>query len=168
MISQTVALFLYSLMYFSCSLNEQICWPTNFNNISRLGSATCRRPLPVIVGCFIFTSLGCLGLPFLRMENNAVKLWIPQVSYCCPLTPLIIIFWQESDFSLNYNWLWSSFPPEFRQHSVIIHGDDVLTPEAIQKVCKDQSVQLNIFKAHGLIKSHTAVGSWWRDNKCIL
>eukprot|EP00092_Neocalanus_flemingeri_P008175 GFUD01008815.1.p1 GENE.GFUD01008815.1~~GFUD01008815.1.p1 ORF type:complete len:989 (+),score=163.46 GFUD01008815.1:223-3189(+) len=83
-----------------------------------LGAATSRRPLPVIVACFIFTSLGCLGLPFLQMENNAIKLWIPQ----------------ESDFSLNYNWLWAHFPPEFRQHSVIVRGDDVLTPEAIQKM----------------------------------
>ena len=34
-----------------------------------------------------------------RAENNAIKLWIPQ----------------ESDFSLNYAWLWKNFPPELRQ-----------------------------------------------------
>ena len=109
----------------------------------RLGAFTCRRPLPVIIGCFIFTSLGCLGLPFIRMENNAIKLWIPQV---CQrdilLSHLFINILQESDFSLNYNWLWANFPPEFRQHSVIIHGDDILTPEAIQKVCKDINYQI--------------------------
>jgi len=80
----------------------------------------CRRPLPVIVACTIFTALGCCGLPFIRAENNAIKLWIPQAS----------------DFSLNYNWLWANFPPEFRQHSIILHGDDVLTPESIQKMYK--------------------------------
>ena len=36
---------------------------------------------------------------FPRAENNAIKLWIPQ----------------ESDFSLNYAWLWTNFPPELRQ-----------------------------------------------------
>lgn len=104
-----------------------------------LGAFTCRRPLPVIIGCVIFTSLGCLGLPFLRMENNAIKLWIPQ----------------ESDFSLNYNWLWANFPPEFRQHSVIIHGDDILTPEAIQKMYK-------IYKEVYQIK--TKDNRTWRDS----
>ena len=65
----------------------------------RLGSFTADRPAPVIIGCLIFTAIGCAGLPFMKTENNAIKLWIPQTS----------------DFSLNYAWLWSHFPPELRQ-----------------------------------------------------
>ena len=84
----------------------------------RLGEEICRRPVPVICAALVFTALGCAGLPFLRLESNAIKLWIPQ----------------HSDFSTNYAWLWGNFPPEFRQHSAIIHGQDILTPAAIQKV----------------------------------
>jgi len=84
----------------------------------RLGSFTADRPAPVIIGCLIFTAIGCAGLPFMKTENNAIKLWIPQTS----------------DFSLNYAWLWNHFPPELRQHSIILHSHDVLTPESIQKM----------------------------------
>jgi len=104
-----------------------------------LGSFTSRRPLPVIVCCVVFTGLGCIGLPFLRPENNAIKLWIPQAS----------------DFSLNYAWLWANFPPEFRQHSLILHGDDVLTPQAIQKMYR-------IYKAVYQVK--TKNDKTWRDS----
>ena len=95
-----------------------------------LGSFTANRPAPVIIACIIFTAIGCAGLPFMQTENNAIKLWIPQAS----------------DFSLNYAWLWTHFPPELRQvaghpsplsspqHSIILHSHDVLTPESIQKV----------------------------------
>jgi len=105
----------------------------------RLGSVTSRHPLPVILCCVVFTGLGCIGLPFLQPENNAIKLWIPQAS----------------DFSLNYAWLWANFPPEFRQHSLILHGDDVLTPEAIQKMYK-------IYKA--VYQVQTKNNKTWRDS----
>ena len=65
----------------------------------RLGRLTARRPVPVITAFLVFTGLGCAGLPFLQTENNAIKLWIPQ----------------NSDFSVNYAWLWNNFPPEIRQ-----------------------------------------------------
>ena len=91
--------------------------PTIFFNI-RLGVVASEKPVPVIIISLVFTLLGCLGLLLLRVENNAIKLWIPQ----------------ESDFTKNYHWLYENYPPEIRQHSIIIHGDDVLTPEAIQKV----------------------------------
>ena len=74
--------------------------------------------MPVIIISLLVTLLGSIGLIFIRAENNAIKLWIPQ----------------QSDFTKNYQWLYENYPPEFRQHSIIIHGDDVLTPEAIQKV----------------------------------
>ena len=86
--------------------------------IIRLGVVTSQKPVPVIIISLVFTLLGCLGLMILRVENNAIKLWIPQ----------------QSDFTKNYHWLYENYPPEIRQHSVIIHGDDVLTPQAIQKV----------------------------------
>jgi len=105
----------------------------------RLGSVTSRHPLPVILCCVVFTGLGCIGLPFLQPENNAIKLWIPQAS----------------DFSLNYAWLWANFPPEFRQHSLILHGEDVLTPEAIQKMYK-------IYKA--VYQVQTKNNKTWRDS----
>ena len=79
---------------------------------------TSQKPVPVIIISLVFTLLGCLGLLLLRVENNAIKLWIPQ----------------QSDFTRNYHWLYENYPPEIRQHSIIIHGDDVLTPKAIQKV----------------------------------
>ena len=79
---------------------------------------TSSNPLPVIIISVVFTLLGSIGLTYIKMENNAIKLWIPQ----------------KSDFTKNYNWLYDNYPPEFRQHSVIIHGEDILTPAAIQKV----------------------------------
>lgn len=84
----------------------------------RLGVVASKKPVPVIIISLAFTLLGSLGLLLLRVENNAIKLWIPQ----------------QSDFTKNYHWLYENYPPEIRQHSIIIHGDDVLTPEAIQKV----------------------------------
>ena len=42
---------------------------------------TSRQPLAVIVTCLVVTALGSTGLPFLKMENNGVKLWIPQVGF---------------------------------------------------------------------------------------
>ena len=86
--------------------------------VFRLGVMTSSNPLPVIIISVVFTLLGSIGLAYIKMENNAIKLWIPQ----------------KSDFTKNYNWLYDNYPPEFRQHSVIIHGEDILTPAAIQKV----------------------------------
>jgi len=83
-----------------------------------LGLTTAKYPLPVIAISLLFTGLGCIGLAFIKLENNAIKLWIPQ----------------QSDFTTNYHWLYENYPPEFRQHSVIIHGEDILTPAAIQKM----------------------------------
>jgi len=83
-----------------------------------LGSLTARRPMPVILVSMVVVGLGCAGLPYIKTENNAIKLWIPQ----------------NSDFSQNYKWLWNNFPPEIRMHSAILHSDDVLTPESIQKM----------------------------------
>jgi len=103
-----------------------------------LGSFTSRKPHIVIALSLILTAIGCAGLPFLQMENNAIKLWIPQ----------------ESDFSLNYAWLWSNFPPEVRIHSIIIHADDVLTPEVIQQM----------YKIHkGVFKLKTENNRTWED-----
>ena len=84
----------------------------------RLGSLSASRPVPVILACLVLTCLGCAGLPFIQIENDAIKLWIPQ----------------NSDFSVNYDWLWNNFPPDIRQHSIILHSDDVLTPASIQKM----------------------------------
>ena len=84
----------------------------------RLGVWTASHPVPVILVSLLVTMLGSSGLYFIKMENNAIKLWIPQ----------------QSDFTRNYHWLYENYPPEFRQHSIILHGEDILTPEAIQKV----------------------------------
>ena len=90
-------------------------------NYFRVGCQTAKYPVPVILISLLITGLGCIGLGFIRIENNAIKLWIPQ----------------QSDFTKNYNWLYENYPPEFRQHSVIVHGEDILTPEAIQNVGRD-------------------------------
>jgi len=82
------------------------------------GEAVSRHSVVVLLVSLVVVGLGCAGLPLLHEENNAIRLWIPQ----------------SSDFAVNYAWLWSTYPPEFREHSVIIHGDNVLTPEAVQKM----------------------------------
>ena len=84
----------------------------------RLGVWTASHPVPVILVSLLVTLIGSSGLYFIKTENNAIKLWIPQ----------------QSDFTRNYHWLYENHPPEFRQHSIIVHGEDILTPEAIQKV----------------------------------
>ena len=99
--------------------------------MTRLGCKVATYPLPVIVVSLLVTGLGAAGLASIRLENNAIKLWIPQ----------------QSDFTRNYNWLYDNHPPEFRQHSIIVHGEDILTPEAIQKVrgvkCAIRSARLH-------------------------
>jgi len=101
------------------------------------GKRVSQHAVPVLIGCLILTGLGAAGLPFLHAENNMIKLWIPQTS----------------DFALNYNWLWRTHPPEFRDHSIILHGDDVLTPEAIQKMYE-------IYKSVYRIRTQTNNGTW--------
>ena len=96
---------------------------------SRLGVKTAQHPIPVILISLLITSLGCIGLGFIKIENNAIKLWIPQ----------------QSDFTKNYNWLYENYPPEFRAHSVIVHGEDILTPEAIQKVSSMKNMILVLY-----------------------
>jgi len=100
-------------------LNKSNTLNTLMENFFRwLGETVCLHPIKVMVASLVFVGIGCLGLPFLYTENNMIRLWIPK----------------ESDFAANYAWLWSTHPPEFRQHSVILHGEDVLTPQAVQKM----------------------------------
>ena len=48
--------------------------------VFRLGVMTSSNPLPVIIISVVFTLLGSIGLTYIKMENNAIKLWIPQKS----------------------------------------------------------------------------------------
>ena len=41
---------------------------------------------------------------------------------------------QDSDYIRDHEWLWQNFPDELRFHSVIVTGDNVLTPEYVKKV----------------------------------
>ena len=45
----------------------------------REGELVSRRPVAVMLVSLVLVGLGCAGLPLLREENNAIRLWIPQV-----------------------------------------------------------------------------------------
>ena len=47
---------------------------------------------------------------------------------------LIIHLSQDSDYLRNHEWLWQHFPPDIRFHSVIVTGDNILTPEGLKLV----------------------------------
>jgi len=109
---------LVKFLLFISSSNKHVAIFENFFRWE--GEFVSRHAIKVLFGCILFTFIGLGGLPMLHTENNAIKLWIPQ----------------DSDFAVNYGWLWSTYPPEFRRHTIILHGDDVLTPEAVQKMYK--------------------------------
>ncbi|XP_023320376.1 uncharacterized protein LOC111695326 [Eurytemora carolleeae] len=106
------------------------------------GETVSKNSIPVILISLLLGGLGCAGLPFLEQENNMIRLWIPQ----------------NSDTALNYAWLWSNYPPEFREHSIILHGDNVLTPPAIQKLYA-------IYKSVYSIKTEKFNKTW--ENSCF-
>ena len=69
-----------------------------------------------ILLCILITGLSTLGLAKIRMENNGIKLWIPE----------------DSSQRINTDWLWDKYPPELRFASMIFVAENVLEPEVIR------------------------------------
>lgn len=89
----------------------------------RHGRFVARRPVLVILLSLAFTGLCATGLVNFHWESNAIKLWIPQ----------------DSDFAQDYDYLWSTHPPELRFHSIIFttqNGDNILQPKYIRQMYK--------------------------------
>ena len=87
-----------------------------------------RRPVVMMVSCFLVTGLALVGMINYRTENNAFKLWIPD----------------NSDFVKNFAWLEENSPPDIRFNSLILTSDQsILTPEVL----------LHMFRLHQKVSS---------------
>ena len=62
------------------------------------GGFVARRPVVMMVSCFIVTGLVLIGMINYRTENNAFKLWIPD----------------NSEFVENNEWLETNAPLDLR------------------------------------------------------
>ncbi|TRY61569.1 hypothetical protein TCAL_14942 [Tigriopus californicus] len=82
----------------------------------RHGQWVSAHPYLVIALTFLATVLGGVGLMNFHWEANAIKLWIPS----------------NSDFTKDFNYLWTNHPPEMRFHSVLFTtntGENMLQPK---------------------------------------
>ena len=92
------------------------------------GGFVARRPVVMMVSCFLVTGLALVGMINYRTENNAFKLWIPD----------------NSDFVKNFAWLEENSPPDIRFNSLILTSDQsILTPEVL----------LHMFRLHQKVSS---------------
>jgi len=82
------------------------------------GTLLARYPVKSILIALVIPLSCSLGLLRFKTENNPYKLWIPQ----------------DSDYIRDQEWLWQNFPDDIRFHSVILTGDNVLTPLHVQKL----------------------------------
>ncbi|XP_023328081.1 Niemann-Pick C1 protein [Eurytemora carolleeae] len=97
------------------------------------GSILARYPIRSICLTLVIPGLCAIGLLRLEQENNPYKLWIPQ----------------DSDYIRNHEWLWQNFPDDIRFHSVILTGDNVLTPEYIRKLYEVHEAMVNVTSSKG-------------------
>jgi Niemann-Pick C1 protein len=80
------------------------------------GKTIAKYPAVFIGLSIMIVGLSSLGLMKLRMENNGIKLWIPE----------------DSSQRINTDWLWANFPPETRFASMIFVADNILDPDVIR------------------------------------
>merc|ERR1711892_574155 len=76
------------------------------------------HPYPVILSSVVITALCSLGFINFRSEHKANLLWIPA----------------DSDYNVNQDWLDEYFKKNERAQIVLVKSENVLTPEAIQKM----------------------------------
>ncbi|CAH0560340.1 unnamed protein product [Brassicogethes aeneus] len=104
----------------------------------KLGLKVGTNPKRTILLCWIFVIISSLGFLRFRQEKNPLKLWVP------PYTTFI----RDSE------WLMSTVERGFRVQSLIITGDDVLTPEVFK----------NLLEVHEQVRSSiTADHVTWND-----
>ncbi|XP_028144181.2 protein patched homolog 1 isoform X1 [Diabrotica virgifera virgifera] len=92
----------------------------------KLGLYIGQHPKRTIVICWIVVLLSALGFLRFRQEKNPLKLWVPP----------------ESSFVKDSEWLMKSLQIAYQEEVVLLTGEDVLTPEYIQKLYQlDQEVR---------------------------
>jgi len=84
----------------------------------RWGKFVCTYPYLVICTSAIITAICSLGLITFKMEHKANLLWIPA----------------NSSYNNNKDWLDTNFKKTIRNEMMIMKGENVLTPKAIQKM----------------------------------
>ena len=95
----------------------------------RLGYYVGCYPIPVLIGCLVFTVIMGIGVYRFEEETNPQKLFVPQDSVAVS----------------DQDWVNSKFPGLSRFQSVIITGQNVLTPEVLKDVSLSFSLSLFIF-----------------------
>lgn len=83
-----------------------------------MGLKITRHPKRWITASLIVIAFCTIGFYRFRQEKNPLKLWVPP----------------DSDFIRDTEWLISQFGEAQRQETIILTGDDILTPEALYKV----------------------------------
>jgi len=110
------------------------------NYFYRHGKFVSTHPFSVIIASVLLCGFCGVGLLEFNNETNMVKLWIPQ----------------NSDFVKNMNWLWDLNPTDasYRFNSLILRGENILTPATMQAMYKTHQEVLRI---------RTKSGSSWED-----
>ncbi len=80
------------------------------------GKSIARFPALFICLSFGLVGLCSVGILKMRMENNGIRLWIPE----------------DSSQRINNEWLWENFPPELRFSTMLFVADNVLDPDVIR------------------------------------
>ncbi|XP_072390401.1 patched domain-containing protein 3-like [Diabrotica undecimpunctata] len=92
----------------------------------KLGLYIGQHPKRTIVICWIVVLVSALGFIRFRQEKNPLKLWVPP----------------DSSFVKDSEWLMKSLQIAYQEEVVMLTGDDVLTPEYIQRLYQlDQEVR---------------------------
>lgn len=84
----------------------------------QLGLKITKHPERWIIGSLVAVACCTIGFYKFRQERNPLKLWVPP----------------DSDFIRDTEWLMSKFGEAQRQETIILTGDDVLTPDALYEL----------------------------------
>ncbi|XP_057666401.1 protein patched homolog 1-like isoform X1 [Diorhabda carinulata] len=96
------------------------------NFFYNLGVIIGTHPKRTIIICWIVVILSALGFLRFRQEKNPLKLWIPP----------------GTTFTSDSEWLMKSLQIGYQEEAVMLTGEDVLTPNYIQKLYKlDQELR---------------------------
>merc|ERR1712130_376313 len=90
------------------------------NGFESYGRLVARRPWTTIFVSIALCSITAVGFLSFDRQTNWVDLWVDQTL----------------DSKVQSDWLNENFPPELRQHSIILTAPNVLTPNVLKAILK--------------------------------